>query len=62
MLISRQIEHEVDRLILELSEGEVAKVKDQSREQGLSLEQIIINRITERVEGQDDEDWKAMEE
>jgi hypothetical protein len=60
MLISLQIEHEVDRLILELSEEEMAKVEQQSREQGLSLEQIIINRIVERVEGQDDgEQWKV---
>jgi hypothetical protein len=62
MLISLQIEHEVNRLILELSEDEMAKVEQQSREQGLSFEQIIINRITERVEGQDDgEQWKAAE-
>jgi hypothetical protein len=62
MLISVQIEHEVDRLILELSEDEMAKVEQQSREEGLSLEQIIINRIVERVEGKDDgEQWKAME-
>lgn len=54
MLISLQIEHDADRLILELSEQEMAKVEQQSREQGLSLEQIIINHIAERVEGQGD--------
>ena len=62
MLISLEIEHDADRLILELSEEEIAKVEQQSREQGLSLEQIIINRIVERVEGQaGDEQWVATE-
>jgi hypothetical protein len=38
-------------------------VEQQSREQGLSLEQIVINSIAQRVEGQDDggEQWKGIE-
>jgi hypothetical protein len=59
MLISLEIEHDADRLILELSEQEMGFVERESRKQALSLEQIIINRIVKRVEGQDDgEDWK----
>ena len=62
MLISLEIEHDADRLILELSEEELAFIEQKSREQALSLEQIIINRIAERVEGQGDgEQWKATE-
>ena len=61
MIISLEIEHEVDQLILELSEEELAFIEQKSREQALSLEQIIINRIVERVESQDDgEQWKAI--
>ena len=54
MLISLEIEHDADRLILELSPDELGFVERESREEGLSLEQIIINRIVKRVEGQDD--------
>jgi hypothetical protein len=64
MLLSRLIEHEVDETILGLSEEELAILEQQSREQGLSLEQIVIESITQRVEGQagDGEQWKAIEE
>ena len=52
MLLSVQLEHAVSQSILNLSEDEMAFVEQQSQEQGLSLEQILINSIVERVEGQ----------
>ncbi|PYK18105.1 MAG: hypothetical protein DME55_07750 [Verrucomicrobia bacterium] len=52
MLLGALIEHEVSQSILTLSEDEMAFVEQQSQEQGLSLEQILINSIVERVEGQ----------
>jgi hypothetical protein len=62
MLISRRIEHEVNELVLELSEEELAVPEQQSRMLGLSPEQIVIESITQRVEGQNDgEQWKATE-
>jgi hypothetical protein len=62
MLLSVLIEQELDESILELSEEELAVVERKSRKQGLSLEQILVNFIVERVEGQGDgEDWKDVE-
>ena len=62
MLLSVMIEHEVDELILELTEEKLVFVERKSRKQGLSLEQILVNFIVERVEGQGDgEQWKAFE-
>ena len=62
MLLGGQIEHEVDRSILGLSEDELAFVERESREQGLSFEQLLINSIVERVKGHDDgEGWRAVE-
>jgi hypothetical protein len=53
----------LNELILGLSEEELAVLEQQSRKQGLSLEQIIVNSIIERVEGQADggQQWKGIE-
>jgi hypothetical protein len=62
MLLSVLIGHEANEFILELSEEQLAVLEEQSREQGLSLEQIVIESITQRVEGQADhgEQWKGI--
>jgi hypothetical protein len=63
MLVSVRIGHEVNELVLGLSEEEMTIVERESRERGLSLEQIVINSIAQRVEGQadDGEQWKGIE-
>jgi hypothetical protein len=63
MLISVRIGHEANESVLELSEEQLAILEEQSREQGLSVEQIVIESITQRVEGQNDdgEQWKGLQ-
>jgi hypothetical protein len=49
-------QHEVNQSILELSEDEMGFAERESMEQGLSLEQLLINSIVERAEDQDDDE------